>query len=48
MYAQSMSSVPPDYMRNQVEINEKMRAVVINWLMEVQFGSYASSICCQT
>jgi len=42
MYAQDMSCVPPDYMRNQVK-NAKMRAIVIDWLMEVQLCSYGSS-----
>ncbi|KAH9301742.1 hypothetical protein KI387_013325, partial [Taxus chinensis] len=30
-----MSCVPPDYMSKQVEINDKMRAILIDWLIEV-------------
>lgn len=32
---ENMSCVPPDYMIRQVEINEKMRAILIDWLIEV-------------
>jgi len=32
---ENMSCVPPDYMTEQIEINEKMRAILIDWLIEV-------------
>uniref|UniRef100_A0A7C9AAL2 Cyclin N-terminal domain-containing protein n=1 Tax=Opuntia streptacantha TaxID=393608 RepID=A0A7C9AAL2_OPUST len=31
------SCVPPDYMSQQFDINEKMRAILIDWLVEVNF-----------
>jgi len=43
----NMSCVPPDYMTNQVRINAKMRSIEIDWVMEVQICSCASSICCE-
>lgn len=27
--------VSPDYMKNQVDVNEKMRAILLDWLVEV-------------
>lgn len=30
-----MSCVPPDYMIGQIEINERMRGILIDWLLEV-------------
>lgn len=32
---QSASCVPPNYMDKQPDINEKMRAILIDWLIEV-------------
>eukprot|EP01018_Ginkgo_biloba_P032398 Gb_27795 [translate_table: standard] len=32
---ENLSCVPPDYMSRQVEINDKMRAILIDWLIEV-------------
>ena len=46
LYVQNMSCVPPDYMRRQFEIKENMRAVLIDWLLEVHICSYTGSICC--
>ena len=34
---QVSSCVPPDYMSQQFDINEKMRAILIDWLVEVNF-----------
>uniref|UniRef100_A0A7C9AB39 Uncharacterized protein n=1 Tax=Opuntia streptacantha TaxID=393608 RepID=A0A7C9AB39_OPUST len=31
------SCVPPDYMSQQFDINEKMRAILIDWLVEVHY-----------
>ena len=31
-----MSCVRPDYMSSQEDINEKMRAILIDWLIEVE------------
>lgn len=31
-----MSCVQPDYMSSQGDINEKMRAILIDWLIEVE------------
>jgi len=33
--AEIQSCVPPDYMCRQSDINEKMRAILIDWLIEV-------------
>eukprot|EP01018_Ginkgo_biloba_P005917 Gb_10664 [translate_table: standard] len=33
--AEVLSCVPPDYMSHQCDINEKMRAILIDWLIEV-------------
>lgn len=33
---QKMSCVRPDYMSSQEDINEKMRAILIDWLIEVE------------
>jgi hypothetical protein len=33
---QETSCVHPDYMSNQGEINKKMRAILIDWLIEVE------------
>lgn len=32
---QNSSCVPPNYMANQSDINEKMRGILIDWLIEV-------------
>ncbi|XP_010548224.1 PREDICTED: cyclin-B2-1-like [Tarenaya hassleriana] len=32
---ESFSCAPPDYMTQQLDINEKMRAILIDWLIEV-------------
>ncbi|GLJ21372.1 hypothetical protein SUGI_0393270 [Cryptomeria japonica] len=32
---ENLSCVPPDYMSRQEEINDKMRAILIDWLIEV-------------
>lgn len=32
---QSLSYVPPNYMAQQSDINEKMRGVLVDWLIEV-------------
>ena len=32
---QNSSCVPPNYMNKQIDINEKMRAILIDWLIEV-------------
>ncbi|MCO5573124.1 hypothetical protein L7F22_026889 [Adiantum nelumboides] len=34
---EKQSCVPPDYMSQQVHINEKMRAVLVDWLIEVHY-----------
>ncbi|KAI5072585.1 hypothetical protein GOP47_0012691 [Adiantum capillus-veneris] len=34
---EKQSCVPPNYMSQQVHINEKMRAVLIDWLIEVHY-----------
>lgn len=33
---QGTSCVSPDYMAQQFDINERMRAILIDWLVEVQ------------
>jgi hypothetical protein len=33
---QETSCVRPDYMSSQGDINEKMRAILIDWLIEVE------------
>ncbi|KAI4325781.1 hypothetical protein MLD38_031148 [Melastoma candidum] len=37
---EGLSCVPPDYMARQVDINENMRAILVDWLVEVhdKFG----------
>ncbi|CAO2833739.1 unnamed protein product [Amaranthus hypochondriacus] len=35
--AESASCVPPNYMDKQPDINEKMRAILIDWLIEVHY-----------
>jgi len=35
MMAKEKDSVDPNYMNNQSEINEKMRAILVDWLVEV-------------
>lgn len=35
--AEMQYCVPPNYMSNQLHINEKMRAVLIDWLIEVHY-----------
>ncbi|KAI4330407.1 hypothetical protein MLD38_028697 [Melastoma candidum] len=37
---EGLSCVPPDYMARQADINEKMRAILVDWLIEVhdKFG----------
>lgn len=37
---QSSSCVSPDYMAQQIEINHKMRAILIDWLIEVYLHFY--------
>lgn len=32
---QCRSCVPPNYMENQQDINERMRGILIDWLIEV-------------
>ncbi|GMH14931.1 hypothetical protein Nepgr_016772 [Nepenthes gracilis] len=34
---EASSYVSPDYMKQQVDINEKMRAILIDWLIEVHY-----------
>ncbi|KAL5557728.1 hypothetical protein UlMin_033939 [Ulmus minor] len=34
---ESSGCVPPDYMANQSDINEKMRGILIDWLIEVHY-----------
>ncbi|PON90459.1 Cyclin [Trema orientale] len=34
---ESSSCVPPNYMANQSDINEKMRGILIDWLIEVHY-----------
>lgn len=40
------SCVPPDYMSRQSDINEKMRAILIDWLIEVCFPLTSALSCC--
>ena len=35
-FMQAKSCVRPDYMSSQQDINSKMRAILIDWLIEVQ------------
>lgn len=35
-FMQEMRCVHPDYMSTQEDINEKMRAILIDWLIEVE------------
>ncbi|WCJ44706.1 CYCLIN B2 4 [Euphorbia peplus] len=37
MKAEKSSSVPPNYMTQQGDINEKMRGILIDWLIEVHY-----------
>lgn len=37
---QVISCVNPDYMSHQFDINEKMRAILIDWLIEVIYNFY--------
>ncbi len=41
---QVQSCVPADYMDRQAEIKEKMRAILIDWLIEVWFSAIV--LCC--
>ncbi|XP_073133993.1 cyclin-B2-3-like [Henckelia pumila] len=34
---ESLSCVPPSYMENQSDINERMRGILIDWLIEVHY-----------
>jgi len=34
-YMQSTSCVSPNYMAQQFDINERMRAILVDWLIEV-------------
>ncbi|KAK8967502.1 Cyclin-B2-2 [Platanthera guangdongensis] len=34
---EELSCVPPTYMSNQLDINDKMRAILIDWLIEVHY-----------
>lgn len=36
-YVQGFSCVPPNYLEQQFDINEKMRAILIDWLIEVYY-----------
>lgn len=33
--SQELSCVPPNYMDNQQDLNERMRGILIDWLIEV-------------
>ncbi|PKA60821.1 Cyclin-B2-2 [Apostasia shenzhenica] len=35
--SEDLSCVPPNYMSNQFDINERMRAILIDWLIEVHY-----------
>jgi len=35
MILQKLSCVPPNYMDNQQDLNERMRGILIDWLIEV-------------
>ena len=35
MIVQELSCVPPNYMDNQQDLNERMRGILIDWLIEV-------------
>lgn len=35
MILQELSCVPPNYMDNQQDLNERMRGILIDWLIEV-------------
>ncbi|PKA60820.1 Cyclin-B2-2 [Apostasia shenzhenica] len=35
--SEDLSCVPPNYMFNQFDINERMRAILIDWLIEVHY-----------
>lgn len=35
---QGTSCVPPNYMEQQFDINERMRGILIDWLIEVMDG----------
>ncbi|KAK4751492.1 hypothetical protein SAY87_004974 [Trapa incisa] len=35
--AEGMSCVPPNYMEHQFDINERMRGILIDWLIEVHY-----------
>ena len=37
-FMQAKSCVKPDYMSSQQDINAKMRAILIDWLIEVKKG----------
>ncbi|KAL4186482.1 hypothetical protein AMTRI_Chr09g34100 [Amborella trichopoda] len=37
METENSSCVPPNYMSNQTDINDKMRAILIDWLIEVHY-----------
>ena len=38
VFMQAKSCVKPDYMSSQQDINAKMRAILIDWLIEVKKG----------
>jgi hypothetical protein len=40
-YMQSTGCVSPNYMAQQFDINERMRAILIDWLIEVYAIIYA-------
>jgi len=35
--SQDSSCVSPNYMTNQFDINERMRAILVDWLIEVHY-----------
>lgn len=37
MYSQLRYHVPPVYMKNQPQINERMRCILIDWLIQVHY-----------